>query len=80
MYHIFFYNKRDLKYIYVCLEFTKNNLICLTNKMKNKKYHTVGRFLKYKIVERGKIGTFNTHKHERSLSLGNMHCNKEWRG
>jgi hypothetical protein len=40
--------------------------------MKNKKYHIVGRFLKYnrKIVERGKIDTFKTHKHERSLSLG----------
>jgi hypothetical protein len=38
--------------------------------MKNKKYHTVGKFLKYKIVERGKIGTFSTHIHERSLSLG----------
>ena len=40
--------------------------------MKNKKYHIVGKFLKYniKIVERGKIGTFNTHIHERSLSLG----------
>ena len=40
--------------------------------MKNKKYHNVGRFLKYniKIVERGKIDTFNTHLHERSLSLG----------
>jgi hypothetical protein len=40
--------------------------------MKNKKYHIVGRFLKYniKIVERGKIDTFNTHIHERSLSLG----------
>jgi hypothetical protein len=36
--------------------------------MKNKKYHTVGRFLKYKIVERGKIGTLtliymNAHFH-----------------
>jgi hypothetical protein len=40
--------------------------------MKSKKYHTVGRFPKYniKIVERGTIGTFNTHIHERSLSLG----------
>ena len=38
--------------------------------MKNKEYHTVGRFPKYNIVERGKIGTFNTHIHERSLSLG----------
>jgi hypothetical protein len=40
--------------------------------MKNKKYHTVGRFPKYniKIVERGTIGTFNTHIHECSLSLG----------
>ena len=40
--------------------------------MKNKKYHIVGRFPKYnrKIVERGKIDTFNTVIHERSLSLG----------
>jgi hypothetical protein len=40
--------------------------------MKNKKYHIVGRFLKYnrKIVERGKIDTFKTHIHEHSLSLG----------
>jgi hypothetical protein len=40
--------------------------------MKNKKYHIVGRFPKYniKIVERGKIDTFNTHLHECSLSLG----------
>jgi hypothetical protein len=40
--------------------------------MKIKKYHTVGRFPKYnrKIVESGKIDTFNTHIHERSLSLG----------
>jgi hypothetical protein len=49
--------------------------------MKNKKYHIVGTVLKYhivgavlkynrKIVERGKIDTFNTHIHERSLSLG----------
>jgi hypothetical protein len=40
--------------------------------MKNKKYHIVGRFPKYniKILERGKIDTFKTHIHERSLSLG----------
>jgi len=40
--------------------------------MKNKKYHIVGTVPKYniKIVERGKIDTFNTHIHERSLSLG----------
>jgi hypothetical protein len=40
--------------------------------MESKKYHTVGRFPKYhiKIIERGKIDTFNTHIHERSLSLG----------
>jgi hypothetical protein len=40
--------------------------------MKIKKYHTVGTVPKYnrKIVERGKIDTFNTHLHERSLSLG----------
>jgi histidinol phosphatase-like PHP family hydrolase len=39
--------------------------------MKSKKYHTVGRFPKYniKIVKRGTIITFNTHIHERSLSL-----------
>jgi hypothetical protein len=48
--------------------------------MKNKKYHTVGTVPKYniKIVERGKIDTFNTHIHEHSLSLGI--CNKERRG
>jgi hypothetical protein len=41
-------------------------------KKKNKKYHTVGTVPKYniKIVERGKIDTFNTHIHELSLSLG----------
>jgi hypothetical protein len=53
--------------------------------MKIKKYHIVGTVLKYhivgtvlkyhivgrfpKIVERGKIDTFKTHKHELSLSL-----------
>jgi len=40
------------------------------NTMKNKKYHTVETVLKSnrKIVERGKIDTTNTQRHDRSLS------------
>jgi len=40
------------------------------NKMKQKKYHTVGTILKskIKIAERGKIDTPNTKIHEYSLS------------
>ena len=42
----------------------------IVNKMKNKKYQTVGTFpkIQWKIVERDKINTFNTHIHDRSLS------------
>jgi histidinol phosphatase-like PHP family hydrolase len=41
------------------------------NEKQIRKYHAVEKIIKYniKIVERGTIITFNTHIHERSLSL-----------
>ena len=72
MYHNFFYNTHDLKYIYVCLELTKIIESVWQIKWKTKNTTLSEDFQKYniKIVERGTIGTFNTHMHERSLSLG----------
>ena len=56
----------------LCVNLGILKLHCLSNvdnKMKNKKYHTVGRIPKTssKMVERGKIDTLNTQTHDRSL-------------
>jgi hypothetical protein len=71
-YIIFCFSKHNLKYIYVCLEFTKIIESVWQIKWKTKKYHIVGRFPKYnrKIVGRVKMDTVIIHIHERSLSLG----------
>jgi hypothetical protein len=58
------------------------NILVLYNKIKNKKYHTVGTVPKSnkKIVERGKIDTFSTQIHVRSLTFlaWYRHFNRKW--
>jgi hypothetical protein len=69
---IYFFNKHDLKYIYVCLEFTKiiESVWQIKWKTKNTTLSQDFQNTIETIVERGTIDTFNTHIHEHSLSLG----------
>jgi hypothetical protein len=47
------------------------------NKMKSKKYHTIGTVSNVKIAEKGNIDTHNTQAHDSSLSCP---VEKRWRG